>query len=305
MRNIRIGNDIKIEWTIAATPHAITLEGKDLRFFLQNRYIRIPIKQYEVTESRVAFTFYGKDQKHTGPYTLVMDINAGKEDMGTVDVRDAFCLVDFSHLSGGNDLDCVRTESLQLYSEVTLMGGINIVIDEELKADSPNPISNAAVTVALSEKASELKELKDILIIAPTNDAPTLMEAFKKYDLSKKVGIPMPCLIKKERSDTDLILATLLIEDYLSAGAGWRLTFAINKNGALADPSSPDYQERIYSPDCLVETIVLSYLYNEFSGYVIPLGAGSVGRRKNSTLAVDIETLSTRVSFIEQALHIK
>lgn len=102
MENIRIGNDINIEWTIFRDGKPESLEGKSLSILMTSGYRKISVEDFHTRDNVIAFTFPGKDQEYNGIYTLTLIENLGKEQMYTVDACEAFRLVPRSCAVGGN-----------------------------------------------------------------------------------------------------------------------------------------------------------------------------------------------------------
>lgn len=99
MEKIRIGNDIEVRWAIFArqgkgyhTPYDLT--GKDVSLVVSTPFGKQTVSDMAIEGNVVKWTFYGKDQKHTGKYKLTLVENSGKVGMRTIDVCDAFHLVD-------------------------------------------------------------------------------------------------------------------------------------------------------------------------------------------------------------------
>lgn len=93
MRQIRIGNDIKLVWSIFdgyGQPYELKKERKltlKCRNFLYN------IEDYTVDGNKITFTFFGKDQTTVGTYILTLVENDDEVGMQTVDCCNAFRLV--------------------------------------------------------------------------------------------------------------------------------------------------------------------------------------------------------------------
>lgn len=99
MEKIRIGNDIEIRWSIFArqgkgyhVPY--DLMGKDVTLVVSTPFGKQTVEGVSIEGNMVRWTFYGMDQKHTGKYRLTLVENNGKVGMHTIDVCDAFHLVD-------------------------------------------------------------------------------------------------------------------------------------------------------------------------------------------------------------------
>lgn len=102
MENIRIGNDINIEWTIFRDGKPESLEGKSLSILMTSGYRKISVEDFHTRDNVIAFTFPGKDQEYNGIYTLTLIENLGKQQMYTVDACEAFRLVPRSCAVGEN-----------------------------------------------------------------------------------------------------------------------------------------------------------------------------------------------------------
>lgn len=80
MDKIRKGNDISVEWAIfidsegQQAPYDLT--GRKLTMYLTNRYGTSQVSDFKTEGNILRWTFYGKDQKHLGNYTLTLVENA-------------------------------------------------------------------------------------------------------------------------------------------------------------------------------------------------------------------------------------
>lgn len=154
---IRKGNDIGISWAIFADAESqvpYDLTGRRLTMYLTNRYGTSQISGFKTEGHIVKWTYYGKDQKQLGPYTLTLVENEGNEDMHTVDFCKAFVLVARSCEATKGDENKVELVHLDLSSEI-LVGASPIKVDDELSEESENAIQNKAVTIALNDKVSK------------------------------------------------------------------------------------------------------------------------------------------------------
>ena len=123
MKKIRIGNDIKIIWSIKTKDgQDYILDGKNLtvKAFRILGAVSTPIS-FETFENTLTCWFYGKDQTKLGVYGLVLVENEGREDMHTVDSCDAFQLVARSCDVDGAECGCgnVEVESVELTSTLS------------------------------------------------------------------------------------------------------------------------------------------------------------------------------------------
>lgn len=290
MKNKRKGNDLNVMWQLLHEGEPFRLEGRDITIYLKDSFGKTEVKDFRVSDNIIFWTFYGKDQKHNGRYSLELIINEGETGMITTDVCDFVNLVPHSCMVGGEDSPNVQTETIELTStlEYVAVGG-TVVVDTELSETSENPIANAAVTKALSLKPN--KEdipswIYSAITIEPLSDSSAIIKAFNDNDLANKLNTPILCFIKKERFDKDYTMSVLVVEDYTKE-AGYRLTFTLL--GVKSDAKSED-MEAMYSNDVFTGQRVLSYLYNKQYGYITPLGEGVVRDRRIEGFLKELES---------------
>ena len=159
----RLGNDIKVDWYITRKGgQAFSLEGLNVRLYLKSMFGRKELNDFVITGNIIQWTFYGKDQKSSGKYSLEMVVNEGEKGMITTDACDFVNLVSCScKLQGGEDAPNVETESIELRSVIDAQQVYGIV-DSELSDTSENPLQNKVITAALKEKQDEIKDLETI-----------------------------------------------------------------------------------------------------------------------------------------------
>lgn len=114
MKNIRIGKDIRVRWSILTNGEAIPLSGRDLK--LECHTPKHTTEEIEFTRSGnvVQFFMRGIRQKRPGQYSFTLWENFGKEGQTAVDCCDAFNLVRTTCEEGGSDNDNLATESVNL-----------------------------------------------------------------------------------------------------------------------------------------------------------------------------------------------
>lgn len=147
MRNIRIGNDIEVIWSIytgdGADETAYNLDGRNLNLYLINCFGSEKVTSFDTDGNVLRWRFYGKDQKHIGRYSLILVENEGSEGMHTLDCCDVFNLVRRSCRS----CDCGDENVEVLTLDIT--GHISAVwpsVDDDFDSDSPYPLANATIT---------------------------------------------------------------------------------------------------------------------------------------------------------------
>lgn len=125
MKDIRQGNDIRISWSIFKKGGQIfSLEGKNTSLYLKSVFGRKELNDFVITGNIIQWTFYGKDQKNSGKYSLELVINEGEKGMITTDKCDFVNLVSCScKLQGGEDAPNVETESIELTSTLEYVSG--------------------------------------------------------------------------------------------------------------------------------------------------------------------------------------
>lgn len=122
MEKIRKGNDITVLWKIYAvsggTEKPYDLSGRNLTLYLRSPFGKEKVQSYSIETNTIRFTFYGKDQVHTGEYTLTLVENEGRENMQTVDECKAFALVLCSCDVGGDKESKVEVTTLELRTQM-------------------------------------------------------------------------------------------------------------------------------------------------------------------------------------------
>lgn len=163
MKDIRKGNDINVKWSIYAEGAPFSLEGKEISL-----YLRTPYGKKEVTPvvegNAVLWTFFGKDQKHTGKHSLELVINENAEGMVTTDACDFVNLVDCSCKVGGADDAGVQTESIELTSTLEYVagsGGGEAYDDTYLRTEVARLEREKADKTELDELSTEIQQVSE------------------------------------------------------------------------------------------------------------------------------------------------
>ena len=135
MKRVRIGNDIVVTWAITKDGQPYSLDGLNKTLYIKNAFGKTEIKEYTTEENKIVWTFLGKDQKHTGKYSLELVINEGVEGMATTDVCDFVYLTPITPCCAGDDDEEVITESIELDSSMAFApnviggGGLQYAIE--------------------------------------------------------------------------------------------------------------------------------------------------------------------------------
>ena len=133
MKNIRIGNDIDVTWSLFREGLAYSLDGLDVTLYLKNIYGKEEITDFSVSGNNVIWTFRGKDQKKVGRYSLEIIINEGNDGMSTTDAIDFVNLIKCSCVEDGEDEENITTETIVLSSTMEFAPTVIPYDDTELK----------------------------------------------------------------------------------------------------------------------------------------------------------------------------
>ena len=119
MRDLRQGNDLAVIWSILRDGKPFNLSGKKLKLYLKNMYERREVDGFTARGNQIHWTFYGKDQKTTGKYSLILVANEDAEGMITTDTCDFVRLVSCTcKIENGIDSPNVEIETIELTSEL-------------------------------------------------------------------------------------------------------------------------------------------------------------------------------------------
>lgn len=173
MEKIRKGNDIEIQWAIYAgkgineAPYDLT--GKNVTLYLKNSFGAQEVYEYTIEKHVIRFTFWGKDQKQTGKYSLMLIENEGRPGMHTVDECDAFNLVNHSCETGGESEGRVECVHLQFRANMGVFmpgAGLQMEVDSSLSLESENPVQNKVITASLQKMGDRLGLVEQSLELA-------------------------------------------------------------------------------------------------------------------------------------------
>jgi hypothetical protein len=118
MKKVKIGNDIAVTWSLFKEGEPYSLEGLDLTLYLSHAFGRNKIVPDAVRENNISWTFSGKDQVHTGKYSLEVVINEGQDGMASTDYVDFVQLTQNTPCYEGEDEENVITENIELASSI-------------------------------------------------------------------------------------------------------------------------------------------------------------------------------------------
>lgn len=177
MKKFRKGNDLRIVWRLFAhrqevegdkvieITEAYNLEGKNLSLKAVTSSRKVPISILSVVGNQLTAVYYGKDQRYSGTYTIILVENDGKEGMFTIDESRAFALVEESRQLNDCDNDCncrcgddddfeinpVVELTSMMDIGLSIPGGGSLIIDSALSTTSENAVQNKVVTNAINE----------------------------------------------------------------------------------------------------------------------------------------------------------
>lgn len=127
IRDIRIGNDLAIRWSILTNGEAKSLEGRDLTLTLWHPHGKRVLTDFTVRDNTLTWVFPGRDQRYTGEYILTLSENRGEPGMATVD-QQGFRLV--ARMFGTNGLS--EPEELELTTaDMAVAAGMYDLATEE------------------------------------------------------------------------------------------------------------------------------------------------------------------------------
>ena len=123
MRNIRIGKDIALQWTVTVDGVSRDLSALDLKLFLHNETAGSAVElaftsNVDVLRAEVL----GRDQRNTGVYRLTLWLNKDKVGQSVLDESTAFRLVARTEMEGGTDDNNLETEVVELSGNLTTDG---------------------------------------------------------------------------------------------------------------------------------------------------------------------------------------
>ena len=166
MKNIRIGNDINVAWSIIKDNAPYNLEGLDLSLYLRSLYGRKEIQDFTIEGNTISWVFEGRTQKREGKYSLELVINEDAEGMITTDVCHFVNLVSCSCKTGGADEGNVQTESIELTSNLEYVagsgeGGGGSYDDTAVKAELARLEKDKADKSELTELSAEIGKVSE------------------------------------------------------------------------------------------------------------------------------------------------
>ena len=206
MKDIRIGNDIQVSWTLYNEDVEFPLDGLNLHVYLKDKFGSKEIDGFLVSGNEISWTFSGKDQRRVGVYSLELVINENEDGMITTDACQFVNLVPCSCKVSGSDDNGVHTETIELQSSLSLGSNIGYIELQEAIEDLNNRLSaHSEDIVNLQENKADKSELTDFL---PREEFNERIEGYATHDsvqeLSENVTELSAEVGKKQDTITDL-----------------------------------------------------------------------------------------------------
>lgn len=231
MKKIRLGNDIGITWTLIAEDGSPYIPRDTARIALCCGMNRIPITDFTVDENVITFTFFGKDQKHVGCYSMLIIENDGERDMVTFDTAGAFQLVYHSWQTGGEDC-CgrIKTEFVTITSSMMMTMG------------PPGDPGKSAYEIAVEHGfVGTEEEWLDSLVGPPGDITKESIETALGYTPADEADIPDTSGLATREDVEDAIDEAL----YGSRMAGYRQLEHVVSDGSFFSAGSYDGNQKI------------------------------------------------------------
>lgn len=168
MKDIRIGNDITIQWSLFNGDAQFPIEGLDLHVYLKDKFGRKEIEDFQVRGNQITWTFYGKDQRRIGVYSMEVIINEGEEGMITTDACQFVNLVPCSCSVKGSDPSDVQTETIEITSVIEIG---NYYDDTEVKNELARLEREKADKSELTELSAEVSGLSEKIENLPSGES--------------------------------------------------------------------------------------------------------------------------------------
>ena len=225
MTNQRIGNDIRVKWALVlkGTSDPFILSGKNVSLYLRGVTGKKKIEDFSVAGNTITWTFYGKDQKHTGVYSLILVVNEGVEGMVTTDACNFVNLVSCSCKTGGSD-DCgVYTETIELTSTIEYVAGEGGSYDD---TEIRNQLTE--LSAELGEKQDTITDL-DAIREGAAKGATALQRVPEGYATKEELNgflKAAPQILSAEQKA--VVRNNLGIDDYITAVLEGSINDAIN-----------------------------------------------------------------------------
>lgn len=125
MRDIRQGNDVAVIWSLMSDGKPFQLQGRALKLYLKNMYGSKEVTDFSVKGNQIHWTFFGKDQKSTGRYSLTLVVNENEVGIITTDTCDFVRLVSHScAVCCDSDSPNVETETIELTSTLDYVANV-------------------------------------------------------------------------------------------------------------------------------------------------------------------------------------
>lgn len=174
MKQIRIGNDVRVRWAILRNAAPVELTGKQLTVTLTSALLRREVTDFQVQGNVVSFVFRGLDQRRCGVYSLTLTERDEHGGQRVVDAIAAFELVPMYPNADGcccsNDVEVANVLDLpadgESAYEIALRNGFQGTEEEWLRslrapADDAMEMVRNAIEQMQTDSRAAMNEVKD------------------------------------------------------------------------------------------------------------------------------------------------
>lgn len=174
MKQIRIGNDVRVRWAILRNAAPVELTGKQLTVTLTSALLRREVTDFQVQGNVVSFVFRGSDQRRCGVYSLTLTERDEHGGQRVVDAIAAFELVPMYPNADGcccsNDVEVANVLDLpadgESAYEIALRNGFQGTEEEWLRslqvpAEKAMEIARNAIEQIQADSEAAMNEVKD------------------------------------------------------------------------------------------------------------------------------------------------
>jgi hypothetical protein len=146
-----------------------------VKIYLKDKYGRKEITDYVISGNMLTWTFYGKNQRRTGAYSLELVVNENENGMITTDACQFVNLVHCSCDVAGSDDNGVSTETIELRSQLSVGGS---------SGEGGGSYDDTAIWKAVNNKVDKVAG-KGLSTNDYTNAEKSKLAGLKNYDDTK------------------------------------------------------------------------------------------------------------------------
>lgn len=149
----RIGKDLRISWRVTTNGEHGPLAGRDLRLEVSDGVYNT-VMPFLADGDTIHFTWYGREQKHTGTYSFVLWENPGQDNQTIIDYCNAIELVAHSCQEGDEGTGDVYASDIKV--------NINTIVVDRLDSSSPFEALSANQGRVLKESIDSIHDIESI-----------------------------------------------------------------------------------------------------------------------------------------------